>query len=670
MTSLTFHATQKPSPEYLETLRVAARKVYPEGVSLRPVTNLREAILLLDPFDNLDDMVAMFRYAESLVPWPGNDSETLYLDIESHNADLRWDMPVEEFFRLGQYAWGIGGEVRLLESFEEVVALCRQAYGIVAHNGHSFDFSVLLGDYALELARENRLFDTMVYGNLAFPAPFTFKDRDGRQHFMEMAGVPKVVPHTMKWLSLDNLAFQMNIPGKIGNLKELAKKYNPPGTPVSELDYGLIPTDDPDFLAYAVQDVKVLQGITQRLMMERKPEAYDWREQLCAAINAQISRNGWPVDAASAQERVEELAENKERILNELHEKYNFPLEGKAPWSTKVGKAAIFEALKDLAGLVPGEIEDWPKGKTGPSLSGLVLKEFCEDTPAQELAEAVATLAGQRPLATQVLDCLHTDGKVHLDITSLQRSGRMSFTKPSIGTWTARGDNSVEKRYFIADPGCVLVEFDLNNADGRCVAAMSRDYKFAKRFEEGVDAHEITGRFVFGNELYDSDPKNYRQKAKVAAHGWAYSIGAKKLSRNFKIDLKHAEAFVNYMANTYRKVVAWQNRVRADGDLGYVVNDWGRKMPIDVERAYSQSPAMLGQSSTREILFDALIKLPNEVLRMLKATVHDAVVFSFPEHRTEELSQLVKEAFEIEWNGIFFPLQKGPEAKDWFSAGH
>lgn len=649
---------------------MAARSVYPRGVTLYAATDFTNADLVLDASDTDEEMNAMFEYNASLVPWPGHDHETLYFDIESHNAEKRWDMPVHEFVRTVQWAWGIDGETHFSTNVDDLYEQVSGAYGLVAHNGHPFDFSVLLGDEAPEWAREGRLFDTMVFGNLANPAPFTFTDRYGRQSWMEVGGKAQVVPHTRKWLSLDNQAFVLGVPGKFGNLEDLARKYNPPKTKKEDLDFGLIPTDDEDFVAYARQDIPALQGITFGLLKKKKPDDYDWREQMCAAINAQISRNGWLVDRDAAQQRVDEQATKRERILAGLSERYDFPTEGKSPWISAKGKAAILAALKDF-GIVPTEHRDtWPFGKTGPSLAGSVLIEHCTEPEAAEFAQAIAELGGQRPLAGQALEYTHSDGRVHPDITSMQRSGRMSTSQPSLGTWTARGPGAVEKRYFLADPGCMLVEFDMSQADARAVAAMSGDREFAKRFEDGRDAHEFTGRFVFGDELYDSDPETYRQKAKLCVHGSSYGLGAKGLVRQLRIELAQANKFVAFMQDTYPTLTFWQNRVREEARVGYVVNRWGRKMPVDPERIYTTAPALHGQSSTRELLFDALIKLPDEILRMLKITVHDAVVFSFPEQRVDELSQVVVESFETEWNGIKFPLHRGPEAPDWHRAGH
>src|SRR5690625_7882391 len=68
----------------------------------------------------------------------------LYFDIETHGIDRRWDMMPQDFFRLGQYAWG-NGEVVLTDNYHVMVSVIRVADYVVGHNIHSFDLSVLLG---------------------------------------------------------------------------------------------------------------------------------------------------------------------------------------------------------------------------------------------------------------------------------------------------------------------------------------------------------------------------------------------------------------------------------------------------------------------------------------------------------------------------------------------
>lgn len=670
---LSFYATSKPSPEYLSRLKVAARSVYPRGVTLYTATDFTNADLVLDASDTDEEMIAMFEYNASLVPWPGHDAETLYFDIESHNAEKRWDMPVHEFVRTVQWAWGIDGETCFSTNVDDLYEQISGAYGLVAHNGHPFDFSVLLGDEALEWARKGRLFDTFVFGNLANPAPHMFIDREGRKHFDALK--PGKV---MKWLSLDNQAFQLGIPGKMGNLEELAKRYNPPKTKLEDLDFGLIPTDDEDFVAYARQDIPALQGITFELLKRKKLDDYDWREQLVAAINAQMTRNGVVVDVKAAQERVDELAAVKEELLDHLRVEYDFPTDGAMPWRTNAGKSAIMKLLADH-GITEASRPNWTRTATGNlSLGGDVILELTQDTPLAGLGEALSVLMGQRALAHQALACVHSDGLAHPQVSSLQRSGRFSVTQPSLTVWSARGDKAVEKRYFVAEPGCKLLEFDYSAADARAVAAMSGDAAFAKRFEPGVDAHDVSGELFYGHDVYHANREELRPIAKAATHALGYRVGAKRLAEVLDVPLETSKGFIERYRIAYPRVASWQDRVTFEGERGFVVNPWGRKMKVDTDRAFTQSAGLLGQSFTREVLVDGLIAMMNvdpRLMNWVRFTVHDAVVLSVPEEEVEYATRVVTECLSASVHPtggqeMSFPVEHGLAADSWDQCAH
>lgn len=64
--------------------------------------------------------------------------------------------------------------------------------------------------------------------------------------------------------------------------------------------------DDPDFLAYAEQDIVVLRELLRSMWSFKGPDKYDWRSQFTAAIYAQMTRTGVYVDIPLAQSRVDE----------------------------------------------------------------------------------------------------------------------------------------------------------------------------------------------------------------------------------------------------------------------------------------------------------------------------------------------------------------------------
>lgn len=610
-----------------------------------------------------------------------NNGEALFFDLETHNAGKQWDMEPRDFFRLGQYAWGRNGEVVLTTDYDEMVEVVRGARLVIGHNIHSFDLSVLFGKEStepLEMALNKRVLDTFTWASVVMPAPDIWWDEDGRQMFTIRNGKADIGV-SKKWLGLNNLNHQLGIPMKTAHLEDLARKYNPPKTKKADLDYGLIPLDDPEFLEYAHGDVIAVRALAMKLLeLPGGVTEYVWREQKFAAICAQNTRNGFMVDVEKATARIEELDAKRNVIMDTVVSKYGLPTEGKAPWATADGKAAIFAALADY-GITPETREDWPKTDTGnPSLGGDALIMLTEGTPAEDLGRALAELKGQRPLAQQALDYVQSDNHVHPDITYLQRSGRLSTTKPGLTTWTSRGPGAIEKEYFVARPGYKLVEFDYSNADARVVAAYSGDTEYIKRFEPGVDAHELTGRLVFG-DTYDEDPKHYRQVAKMLTHAYSYGARAKTLSFQSGVDLDTCYKFTNAMDDAYADVVAWQAASAAVGKKGWITNDWGRRMVVSKNREFTQSSALLGQSGTREIMVDGLLRLAERGVRyvqMLKAQVHDACVFEIPEDELDKTVPLVVECMSTTWKPqvggqeVEFTLSHGEPADNWYLAGH
>jgi DNA polymerase-1 len=596
---------------------------------------------------------------------------TLILDIETHGAEHLYTMPSREFVRLIGYKWRGQPGVTLTTSLDEIREQILQARWIIGHNIHSFDLPAIWGpdsNVPLRLAMERRVYDTWTHAVLVNPAPYQYEDRNGR---MRLANSPDKMK---SWFSLDNQAFQLGVDGKTHDLKALAKKHG---------GFGEIPVDDPEYREYLEGDVRASEAVAQALLAKGPLDAYALREQEIEARKAVIQANGLRVDRPAAEARVAELAGRREVIMAGLTAKYDFPTEGKSPWSTKEGKAAILAALKD-AGITSKTRPEWTRTAAGElSLGGDTLKAITAGTEAEELGNALAELKGQRSLAQLALDSMHSDGLAHPEITMLQRSGRWSTTKPGLTVWTAHGPNAIEKRYFLPDSDDeVLLEIDYSNADARAVAAYSGDKKYAQRFEPGADGHLINawiawGKDVVGMDKRDPTTDHYRQLAKPGGHGWGYRIGARKLAATWGLPVPEAKRFLDRMNGEFRAVVGWQDRVTAFAAAnGYVLSDWGRRMPVEKDRAYTQAPALLGQNATREIVCDAILALPVSALRKLKMQIHDALGYSVRRDRFEEtrdyLIELMSASFAPSRGGqrIDFPVEAGPPGANWYEAAH
>lgn len=588
----------------------------------------------------------------------------LTFDVETYDSNDLWNIPPEQFVRLIGYSWN-GGPVTLTTSLDELKNAISRADLVIGHNIHAFDLTAVYGKDSTEplrLARLGKILDTWVHATLVNPAPWSYKDRTGR---MRLSAKPE---QAKTWFSLDNQAYQLGVKGKYLDLKELAKEHG---------GFHLIPVDDERYRDYLEQDVKMTWLVAVELLKRGPMQGYAKREQLNAAIDAQNSRNGWRIDVAVAEARVQELEALNVKYLSMLSRVYGLPTEGKAPLRTDAGKKAVLAAL-DSVGITRKMLPKTPKGN--PSLGRLSdLDVLSSLTPeAQELAAAIDGIAGLRPLAQSALDNMHDDGRVHPQITTLQRSGRKSTTKPGLTVWTSRGAGVIEKAYFIPNRDDeVLVEFDYSQADARIVAAYSGDHDFARRFAPGADAHMITAYAVWGKDVVDSDPVNYRTIAKKLGHAYAYRAGARTLAITAKQSVAVAQQFINAMERAYPLVTQWQNRVTAEGRGGFVRNDWGRVMLVDKGREWTQAPALYGQSGTREIVVDALIRMPEYILKMLVAQVHDALVFSIPKDGADEIVATIEACMTTDWEPsdgtgqrVHFPVEHGPLGDSWQKASH
>ena len=574
------------------------------------------------------------------------DDDTLIFDTETLSSIHRWNVGPRDFFRLGQYAWG-EGDVVLTEDYDEMVYAIRSARLVIGHNIHTYDLSYLLNDEALGI----HTFDTFIHATCVTPAPDRFLNARGVTQLSNSPGSAKA------FHSLENTCFSFGIPGKHGDLRQMAKKYG--------CDIGEIPINE-EYRDYARQDVTATRELARAMLSVAEPTPYEWREQEVAAINAQISRNGFRVDKDVAERRVRQLGVRKQALMTDLVLDHDFPTTGKQPWRSNAGKQAILNILGPHA-------EKLAKTKKGaPSLSGDSVRAATVDTDLEELGVTLGELLGQRSLAQLALENVHEDGFAHPEITSLQRSRRFSVSDPGLSVWTAHGPGAVEKSYFVPDDeDQVLYEMDFSAADARVVAAYSGDKQYLKDMTNPkFDAHVQTARWCFGSR-FDDDPKKYRQIAKDVTHAIPYGAGGKRVSMTVDIPIENGYEVIKKFGRAYPGVARWMKQAREKGKSGTLTNHWGGVLYLEPGREYTQSPALLGQNGTRELLVDGMIRCRNAgLLQYLKITVHDAVVFSFPRKNAESLKRKAEACFTTTFREVPFPLVSGEAADDWYRAGH
>lgn len=567
----------------------------------------------------------------------------IVLDLETGSAkDLTQRYGTDPYIRLA----GVH-EVTGYRDTTDTLALAKLVASsryVGGHNVLSFDLPVLDHEHPgiidiLAMTRQRRVVDSMIVDSLVNPP------------------APGVKPAAaLKTYSLNASCERYGVEGKTDDLKALAKVHG---------GFDKIPVDDPQYREYLRGDV----AASFALLRQMPPNDYMWREMRVAAIGATMSAQGFLIDQPLLHERHDAVVGRKAALAADLTARYNLPsqVDGVgSPQATKEGKAALLAAFTSI-GVDPAHIGLTPKGV--PSFSGDSMRALAEqygDNPdVKDLCEVVADLAGQRTVYGTALQYLAPDGRVHPQVLMLQASGRWSVTNPGLTVFGKRGGRVVERAIFTAAPGHVLIAADLSQVDARAVAAHSQDPDYIAMFDPGVDSHVEVAKLVWG------DPKR-RQDAKAIGHGWNYGMGIAGLAKNAGVSVDVAELFDSTMRNQFPRLVEWKDEVRAIARAGgRLDNGFGRWMRPDPKRAYTQAPALMGQGTARDLMMECLLRLPDDIVRMLRAQVHDELVLEVPEADEQDVRAVLAEAMTFEWappgasRGIHIVADCGPAGRNW-----
>lgn len=465
---------------------------------------------------------------------------------------------------------------------------------------------------------------------------------------------------------LDSLSERLGLGRKDGRAKALVNAYGWEGIPID--------TDDPDptraadavaFRDYLAQDVNLSRQVYAKLLEQTggTMPAYVLREHRVAAIAAQISLNGFRVDVPLLGERVTEVNERKATAVAWLAEHAGLPLkDGKgrlytSPVASKAGKEQLTEALT-----AAGATSIWTTEKSGMlDISADHMRHLASEYHHLPEVKAIALnvwrVVGARSVYQTVQDHLIGD-RVHPRISMAQATGRWSTTQPGLTVLGKRDGRHVERAVFLPEPGHVLIAVDLSQVDMRAVAGLSGDRAYIEMLKS-EDPHAEIALALFGD-------RKMREIAKPVGHGWNYGRSNRAISEGEGIAPELVMQFDRSMRERFGRLVEWREEIRelaASGEL--LDNGFGRKMRPDPQRAHTQGPALMGQGGARDLMCEGLLRLPREVLPMLRGQIHDEVVLSVPAADAVEVGRVVVNALSFEWKGVPITADVSPAGSNW-----
>jgi DNA polymerase-1 len=197
-------------------------------------------------------------------------------------------------------------------------------------------------------------------------------------------------------------------------------------------------------------------------------------------------------------------------------------------------------------------------------------------------------------------------------------NGRLSSSKTIFGKGGNMQNLPPEMlRFLIADPGCVLYNIDLSQAENRIVAYVAPEPNMIAAFESGVDIHKQTAGLLFGKKPEDiSDEEgsssiggglfSERFWGKKSNHSLNYDLGYRAFSLVCEIQESEAKYIVERYHSVYPGVRQYHAWIRAQlnkdrtitnclGRRRLFTNRWGDEL-------FKEAYAFIPQSTVADII--------------------------------------------------------------------
>ena len=401
----------------------------------------------------------------------------------------------------------------------------------------------------------------------------------------------------------------------------------------------------------AGQVESLFQIMKAEITARNEDSLYNEIEFPLAQVLADMTRRGVLVDREGIEEFGEriraELARVMERIEFQAGSSFN-------PNSHK----QLGEILFDKLGLPHGK-----KTKQGWSTDAETLEKLRYDYPLVE--DILEYRTYQKLNSTYVeglLKVIGPDGRIHSTFNQTEaRTGRLSSDNPNLQNIPIRTELGSQLRaYFVARPGCVLVDADYSQIELRILAHITGDEHMQEAFRSGEDIHRSTAAKIYGLPLEQVTPR-LRASAKAINFGIMYGKGAFSLSKDIGVSVKEADTFLRNYLDAFPKVSGYMEKTIADAkENGYVRTLFGRRRALPElassnfnvrssgERMARNTPI---QGTAADVIKLAMVRVwrrlkEEKMESQLILTVHDELIVEAPEREADKAARILKEEME------------------------
>lgn len=444
----------------------------------------------------------------------------------------------------------------------------------------------------------------------------------------------------------------------------------------------------PDFLTYAMNDVRLCAQIYARLIDEFPPEERKIMDLVLRAAVQPILQ----ADVPMLELHLRDLKARKAKLLVDCG--YD-----KASLMSTAQFQKILESLGVEIEIKMSATGNWiPQfSKTDPFMADLL--EY-NKSPDDIVNYQVQTLASARLSQKSTIE--ETRAERFLNIAKLPWGGDRGTLSHSLlpvplryggalthrlsGEWSMNMQNLPRDRVksrlreaLVAPEGFKLITADLSQIEARIVAVLCEQGDLIRAFEDGEDVYAMFATHVFHRVITKKDNPHERFIGKTAILGLGYGCGPDKFFRmvttqawqnniplegifNEEIAAQTVQTYRGYYANIPK---AWR---KLDFNLESYLNNandtqktsWGpvtfmshriqlpnglflRYPNIDESKLYgAKLLENITQALARIVVMQAAVRLASQGLRFV-AQAHDELVFVVPDGKVEESKKIITE---------------------------
>lgn len=416
-------------------------------------------------------------------------------------------------------------------------------------------------------------------------------------------------------------------------------------------------TDDEIFWRYNARDslvlLEILEGQLRDLDRANMRAVYN-RQRKCLPPIIYMSSIGMRIDTSSLDQQRDKGSSEVEDLLSEIRSAVGYEINPDSP-----------KQLKDYFYEVVGEKPARSKGRVSTDETALKIIARRQG-PGAPVASLMLKYRKAKKLTSVYYGMLFDeDNRLRSSINPVgTETGRFSSSKTIFGT----GGNMQNmpksfRRYILPDPGYVMFEVDLSQAENRLVALLANEETMLRAFSEGQDVHSLTASLLFGGpptkEYQESvkppignGKKTQRAWGKETNHALNYGMGAGTAASRWEIPVGQAGKLRQQYYAAYPNVTRWHRKNEQDiRRTSSVTNLYGRTRRFLSTRSsqiVNQAHAFVPQSTVADHINlygvqELYYRKRYEGVQLL-LQLHDAVYFQVPlSYGWERISEILRD---------------------------